>query len=109
MSATATGEGATEVAVAGQLTIPPTITTISSTSEAVPINAARSPCRATGTRAATEPVGMTPALYHLIRCNPVDTRPRRRSPARQARYGRTRYCATADVSVLVGSWLSRRG
>ena len=73
------GEGATEVAVAGQLTIPPTITTISSTSEAVPINAARSPCRATGTRAATKPVGMTPAPYHLIRCNPVDTRPRRRS------------------------------
>ena len=40
----------------GQLTMPPTITTMRNTSEAVPITAARIPCLASGTRAATDPV-----------------------------------------------------
>src|SRR5215216_720554 len=59
MSASATGDGAKEAERVGQLTIPPTITTIRNTSERVPMKAARSPCRASGTRAATEPAVMT--------------------------------------------------
>ena len=59
MSAIATGDGADVAERVGELTIPPTITTIRNTSETVPMNAARNPCRATGTRAATEPVVMT--------------------------------------------------
>jgi hypothetical protein len=58
MSAIATGDGAYVAERVGQLTMPPTITTIRNTSEAVPISAARIPCRATGTLAAIEPVVM---------------------------------------------------
>src|SRR5438552_19196067 len=102
MSATAAAEGSTVPVVAGQLTIPPTITTISSTSEAVPINAARSPCRATGTRAATEPVGITPKPYHLIRCNPVDTR-----HEGEARHAKPVPVAPATARRQVPRFLSR--
>src|SRR6266540_7376335 len=74
MSASATGDGAKEAERVGQLTIPPTITTIRNTSETVPMNPARNPCRATGTRAATEPAVMIRRLYHHFNGNTVDQR-----------------------------------
>src|ERR671923_446025 len=58
MSAIATGDGAYVAERVGQLTMPPTITTIRNTSDVVPISAARIPCRAGGTLAAIEPVVM---------------------------------------------------
>src|SRR6266536_648845 len=66
MSAIAAGEGATVAIVESELTRPPTITTMSSTSAAVPISAARAPCRAPGTRTAAEPIAMTIHCISLL-------------------------------------------
>src|SRR5262245_4266449 len=66
MSAIAAGEGATVAIVESELTMPPAITRKSSTSAAVPISAARAPCRATGTRAAAEPIVMTIHCISLL-------------------------------------------
>src|SRR5213076_834941 len=66
MSAIAAGEGATLAIVESELTRPPTITTMRSTSAAVPISAARAPCRAPGTRTAAEPIAMTIHCISLL-------------------------------------------
>jgi hypothetical protein len=71
MSAIAVGEGADVAEPVGELTIPPTIATIRKKRENVPMNATRTPCRATGTRAATEPVDMTSRLYQHFNRNTV--------------------------------------
>src|ERR671923_1400867 len=74
MSAIATGDGAYVAERVGQLTMPPTITTIRNMSDVVPISAARIPCRASGTLAAIEPVVMPTRLYQRINCNTADSR-----------------------------------
>src|SRR4051812_1571900 len=66
MSAIAAGEGPTVALVESELTRPPTITTMSSTSAAAPISAARAPCRAPGTRTAAEPIAMTIHCISLL-------------------------------------------
>jgi hypothetical protein len=71
MSAIATGDGTDVPVLAGQLTIPPMITTSRNTSETTPIRAARPPCRATGLRTATEPVVMTRRSYQRFTGNTV--------------------------------------
>src|SRR6266511_1476229 len=78
MSAIAADDGANVAERVGQLTMPPTITMIRNTSEAAPMRTARASCRATGTRAATDPGVMTSRLYQQFNGNPVDplvTRP----------------------------------
>src|SRR6266511_3457462 len=95
MSASATGDGAKEAERVGQLTIPPTITTIKNTSETVPMNPARNPCRATGTCAATEPAVMTRRLYHHFNGNTVDQRLTRIPPTELVFRGRSHRPAAA--------------
>src|SRR5215211_341360 len=97
MSASATGDGAKEAERVGQLTIPPTITTIRNTSETVPMSAARNPCRATGTRAATEPAVMIRRLYHHFNGNTVDQRLTRILPTELVFRGRSHRPAAAEL------------
>src|SRR5262245_61719049 len=98
MSAIATADGTKEAERVGQLTIPPTITTIRNTSESVPMKAARSPCRASGTRAATEPAVMIRRLYHHFNGNTVDQRLTRIPPTELVFRGRSHRPAAAATS-----------
>jgi hypothetical protein len=66
MSAIAAGEGAYVAERVGQLTMPPIITTMRNSREAAPMTATRVPCRATGTRAAIEPVDIGRSTISVV-------------------------------------------